>query len=174
MKWQPLWLREFAKMNSRAKQIAGFHLPFCLMVLVAVQVMFATNSVAGTLPVPTVTIYPGDKISSGMLRIGRFSDQTVAVGGYIRRAETLYGMVARRTLIRGRAIPTNSIRRPYLVRNGQPVILRYHSGALSILAKAVSLKSGIVGDYVQARNVDTGRTVAGLVQRDGSILVSLK
>lgn len=174
MKWLALSQKVFDNMTSRAINkpsmfwaTIGF---FCA--LVSGGVMAATA--AGTLPVPVVTIYPGDRITPELLRDGRFSDGFIARGGYVYSAERLDGMVARRTLVRNRAIPENSVRKPYAVRNGQIVTLRYETGALSIVAKAISLKSGIAGDYVQARNIDSGRTVAGLVQKDGSILVSIK
>ena len=174
MKWQELLQKEFDKMIVNALHKRGFLALVLLCCLSLVTVNATSAAASGMLPVPIVTIYPGDSISQRLLRNGRFSDQFMSLGGYVLDAEKLRGMVARRTLVRGRAIPENSVRRPYLVRNGQLVILRYQRGLLSIVAKAVSLKSGMVGDYIQARNIDTGRTVAGLVQNDGSLLVSLK
>lgn len=140
----------------------------------AVLDTFGPALAEGNLPVPVVTIYPGEEIKLGLLRDRRFSDSFMALGGYIHDREKLVGNVARRTLIRGKPIPLMAIRPPFAVRNGQLVTLRYRSGSLIINAKAISLKSAAAGEYIQTRNVDTGRTVSGLVQLDGSILVSRK
>ena len=125
----------------------------------------------GTLPVPTVTIYPGDNISGQVLRDRRFTDRFMALGGYFHDYDRLVGKVARRTLIRGKPIPISAVREPFAVRNGQVISLQYKSGPLLIVTKAISLKSAAVGEYVQTRNIDTGRTIAGQVQTDGSVLV---
>ncbi len=171
MKWREPWQRESVSMIKKA---AG---PIVAILFAGLAAIYSAASVARaaeTLPVPVVTIYPGDTIAPQLLRDRQFSARFMALGGYMRSAESLVGKVARRTLIRGKAIPENSVREPYAVRNGQLVTLRYQAGALSIVAKAISLKSGSVGDYVQTRNLDTRRTVAGIVQSDGSVLVSSK
>ena len=126
---------------------------------------------AGTLPVPTVTIYPGDNITLQVLRDRRFSDRFMALGGYFHDYEKLVGKVARRTLVRGKPIALNSVRQPFAVRNGQVVTLQFKSGVLHIITKAISLKSAAAGEYISTRNVDTGKTVVGMVQTDGSVLV---
>ncbi len=156
------------------EKVAGPIIAILFAGLVAIYSSANVAKAAETLPVPVVTIYPGDTIAPQLLRDRRFSARFMALGGYMRSAESLVGKVARRTLIRGKAIPENAVREPYAVRNGQLVTLRYQAGALSIVAKAISLKSGSVGDYVQTRNLDTRRTVAGIVQSDGSVLVSSK
>jgi len=125
----------------------------------------------GTAPVPTVTIYPGDSITSQVLRDQLFTDRFMALGGYFHDYDRLIGKVARRTLIRGKPIPLSSVRHPFAVRNGQVISLQYKSGPLLIVTKAISLKSAVAGEYIQTRNIDTGRTIAGLVQADGSVLV---
>ena len=185
MKWLARWLRVFASMTFlpakkqlfRALKGRGKILAYLLGSMAATLVVstaFTSVRAAGTMPVPTVTIYPGDGISAQLLRERRFSDRFMALGGYFHDNHKLVGKVARRTLVRGKPIPLSSVRAPFAVRNGQLVTLLYQSGALSIVAKAVSLKSAAAGEYIATRNVDTGRTVSGMVQPDGSILVLRK
>ena len=68
---------------------------------------------AESLPVPTVTIYPGDVIADGDARRSRLpAADTVARSAILDAREALVGKVARRTLLPGQPIPINAIRDP--------------------------------------------------------------
>ena len=140
----------------------------------AVSILPATAGEKTVLPVPVVTVYPGEVISEKILTRRRFSAMFLARGGYIRDYDGLTGKITRRTLVRGRPIPLNAVRMPYVVKAGQLVRLQYRSSSLLIIAQAVSLKSASVGELVQTRNVDSGRIISGLVQPEGSVRVSKK
>lgn len=129
---------------------------------------------ASTVPVPVTTIYPGEKITANLLRPARFLDGYVESENFVRHKRQLIGKVARRTLVRGRPIRVNSVRQAFAVRHGQLVTFRYRSGPLLIVAKAISLKSAIIGESIEMRNIDSGRTVSGIVQHDGTVLVTAK
>ena len=171
MKWPVRLQKVFANMIPLS---AKNRFPYLAKIIFsALALLTGSGSVmaAGTLPVPTVTIYPGDNITTQVLRDRRFSDRFMALGGYLRDYEKLVGKVARRTLVRGKPIPTSAVRQPFAVRNGQVVTLQFKSGSLFIMTKAISLKSAAAGEFISTRNVDTGRTVMGMVQTDGSVLV---
>jgi flagella basal body P-ring formation protein FlgA len=126
------------------------------------------------LPVPAVTIYPGDMITPGMLTTGEFvagSGETLAVA---RSTEELVGKVARRTLLPGRLIARNSISAPMLVQKGTIVSAEYRQGGLVITASALALQSGALADIIQLRNIDSGKTIVGAVQADGSVRIGGK
>lgn len=129
------------------------------------------GQVQGMLPVPAVTIYPGDLVSAEMLTERPFyfdPDRPLAV---LDAAQPILGKVARRTLVAGKPIPNNSFGDPTLITRGQPAEARFEAGNLTISATVMPLQSGALGSLVQARNLDSGQMIAGIVQADGSLLV---
>ena len=55
---------------------------------------------------------------------------------------------------------------------GAQVKLVYHDGGLSIITSALALEAGAVGDTIKVRNSDSGLTISGTIQPDGSVSVS--
>ena len=90
----------------------------------------------------------------------------------IRSRAGLVGKMARRTLLPGWAILPNSVNNPRAVVNGAEVRLVYVDGGLTIIASASALQDGAIGDTIKVRNVDSGLTVSGVIQADGSVRVS--
>jgi len=127
---------------------------------------------AKTILVPRVTIYPGDQIKDDWL-VERDVAENVPNSRFIL-AETrteIVGKIARRTLLPGAPIPLSAITAPKMVTNGAKVKVVFAAGGLNITAYATALQSGGVGDVVTVRNIDSGVTVSGIVQTDGSISV---
>ena len=126
---------------------------------------------AQRLPVTAVTVYPGDVIRDNMLTDHDFPDR-IASDGFINRRADLVGKVARRTLLPGQAISTNSVALPKLVTIGSMVKLVFEEGGLTISTYASALQAGAAGDLVSVRNLESGLTLTGVVAPDGSIHVS--
>src|SRR3954464_11135621 len=61
------------------------------------------------LPVPTVTIYPGDTIKESMLSERSFPSTFRARSAVVEASFALIGKTARRTLLPGEAIPANAV-----------------------------------------------------------------
>ena len=59
-----------------------------------------------------------------------------------------------------------------LVSNGAEVKLVFSEGDLVIMTTGAALQDGSIGDIVRVRNDDSGVTVSGAVQPDGSVRVS--
>ncbi|MGX1309799.1 flagella basal body P-ring formation protein FlgA [Amorphus suaedae] len=127
--------------------------------------------VQGMLPVPSVTIYPGDVIAPEMLTERPFYYDPNLPLAVVDSAEPILGKVARRTLVAGKPIPNNSFGEPTLITRGQPAEARFEAGNLTISATVMPLQSGALGALIQARNLDSGQMIAGIVQADGSLLV---
>lgn len=127
--------------------------------------------VQGMLPVPSVTIYPGDVIAAEMLTERPFYFDPNLPLAVIDSVAPILGKVARRTLIAGKPIPNNSFGDPTLITRGQPTEARFEAGTLIITATVMPLQSGALGSLIQARNLDSGQMIAGIVQSDGSLLV---
>jgi len=121
------------------------------------------------LPVPRVTIYPGQLINAGML-----VDRAFRLNGaksVTMSKDDLIGKVARQTLLPGRPINNDAVRAPHTITQGQAATVVFQSGALMITATAVALQNGGTGDVVSVRNVDSGRIIKGTVGADGAVHV---
>src|SRR5262245_60192859 len=121
------------------------------------------------LPVPRVTLYPGDAITEDHLTERAFIAHTVARSTIHATRESLIGKVARRTLLPGQPIPLNAVRDPYLVTQGKNAMVILEEGGLTITASAMALQNGGVGDLVTLRNLDSGMVIKGTVAPDGTV-----
>jgi len=125
------------------------------------------------LPVPNITIYPGDAIRESWLVDRDFSSNPLAVrAGIIDTHDALVGKIARRTLLPGVPIPTTAVSEPRLIVNGARVRIVFVEGGMTITTYGAALQAGGAGDIVSIRNLDSGLTVSGVVQPDGSVRVS--
>lgn len=122
-------------------------------------------------PVPRITIYPGQVIEEGMLIDRVFRSSTADEMLAATSSDALVGKVARQTLLPGRPIAPNAIREQYLVNQGKSAQIVFRDGALTITASGLALQSGGKGDVISVRNIDSGRTVRGTVEADGSVNV---
>jgi flagellar basal body P-ring formation protein FlgA len=122
-------------------------------------------------PTPKVVIYPGDVIRDDML-----ADDAQAVrqgqGPFVESRALIVGKVARLTLLPGHAIPFSGVSNRKVVSNGAEVRLVYSEGGLLIMTTGVAMQDGSIDDIVKVRNSDSGVTVSGAVQPDGSVRVS--
>lgn len=140
--------------------------------VVAAQACLAPSSQAQErlLPVPLATIYPGDLIRESML--GERTFVGGADGAAIDSKNALVGKVARRTLLPDRPIPPYAVDAPKVVAVNAPVKIVFDEGGMVIIAYGSALQAGAVGDLIRVRNQDSGLTVSGRVQPDGSVRVS--
>jgi flagella basal body P-ring formation protein FlgA len=121
------------------------------------------------LPVPRVTIYPGDVIGDEQLMERAFIAHTVARGTVFDTRQAVLGKVARRTLLPGQPIPIAGTRDPYVVAQGNMALVIFETGGLTITTNATALQNGGVGDVVTLRNVDSGAIIKGTVASDGTV-----
>jgi flagella basal body P-ring formation protein FlgA len=143
-----------------------------LAVAAVAAATFATPAAwADLLPVPAVTIYPGDVVGDEMLTEREYPAGTAGRYPVAARRADVVGKVARRTLLAGRAIPNNGVAAPDLVTRGTATRAVFVEGALSIEAVVMPLQNGALGALVQARNTDTGKVVVGSVQADGTLRI---
>jgi flagella basal body P-ring formation protein FlgA len=147
-----------------------------LLAAVSLCMFAAWGAVAGEtddmpLPVPRLTIYPGDTIEADKLDDRMFVARTVTRGAVFEAREPVVGKVASKTLLPGRPIPVNAVREPYAVTQGKTAMLIYRTDGLTITSSAMALQNGSIGDLVSARNLDSGLVVRGTVQPDGSVRV---
>lgn len=122
--------------------------------------------------VPTITIYPGDVIQDAWLADRALSPGFTGWGGaMIESRAAIVGKIARRTLLPGAPIPWNAVTEPKAVLNGAKIRIVFEEGGLNITTYGAALQSGSVGEIISVRNLDSGYTVTGTVQSDGSVRV---
>ncbi len=93
-------------------------------------------------------------------------------GDAVVALKAVVGMATRRPLPVGQPIRLADLMKPEWVEKNAPVTLIYETGTLSVSIKAKALESGTEGDLVAAQNLQTKRTVHGIVQAPGRILIS--
>jgi len=123
------------------------------------------------LVVPVRTIYPGETISAAALTMRAFELRDGQVAAFVRLPNTLDGKVARRTVLAHQPIPVQGIEEPRLALVGRQVRIEFREGGLVITTFGSVLQAGSLGDTISVRVLDGGRTVFGVVQRDGSVRV---
>jgi flagellar basal body P-ring formation protein FlgA len=123
------------------------------------------------IPTPKAVIYPGDLILDDML-VDVPNAARDGSGPFIDSRSLIVGKMARLTLLPGHAIPFSGVSNRKLVSNGAEVQLIFSEGGLLITATGSALQDGSIGDIVRVRNDDSGVTVSGAVQPDGSVRVS--
>jgi flagellar basal body P-ring formation protein FlgA len=123
------------------------------------------------LPTPRVVIYPGSVIQDDMLT-DLPAGTARGPGPFAETRAALIGKMARQTLLPGGPIPLSALENPRLVTNGSQVRLVYVEGGLTIVTVGAALQDGVAGAVVKVRNSDSGVTVSGEVQADGTVLVS--
>lgn len=144
-----------------------------LMIASAFGVVPARAGETLVLPVPKLTIYPGDTIGADWLVDRDFTEEFVAAGpALVVSRDAIVGKVARRTLLPGAPVPSSAIAERKLVVQGAKVRIVFEDGGLSIVAYGTALQSGGTGALVQIRNLDSGVTISGTVDGDGSVRVS--
>ena len=148
--------------------VAGGLLPL-LFLLAAASFACAQQR---TIPAPKQVIYPGEIIRDSMLTDIAVDESEALDNAIVDNRAALIGKVAKRTLLPGREIADFAIANPRAVANGAHVTLMYRDGALTIVTSAQALEPGSIGDTIKVRNEDTGLTVSGRIQSDGSVAVS--
>jgi flagellar basal body P-ring formation protein FlgA len=134
--------------------------------------MLASPAFAGNiLPVPSVTIYPGDVIKDDWIVDHDFGADGPMPGAAIADRAALVGKVARHTLLPGLPIATNSVGEPRLIVDGQKVRVIFQQDGLEIDTYAAALQAGGTGDVISVRNLESGLTISGVVQSDGTVRV---
>jgi flagella basal body P-ring formation protein FlgA len=123
-------------------------------------------------PTPNQVIYPGDVIRDSMLTDVSIYDLPNNDGTILDTRAALLGKIAKRTLLPGRGIVALAVANPKAVKDGAQVRLVYNDGGLSIITTALALEGGSVGDQIKVRNSDSGITLSGVIQPDGSVSVS--
>jgi flagella basal body P-ring formation protein FlgA len=124
-------------------------------------------------PVPRAVIYPGEVIGEGHLIDRPFAAEAVMGASVFTGRNGLVGKVAKQTLLPNAPIALGAVREPFAVKQGQPTVVVFQSGSLVISGTALSLQPGSIGETISLRNSDSGTTIRGVIQGDGTVRVGL-
>lgn len=95
------------------------------------------------------------------------------VGNDVASRNRAVGMQARRQLRAGQALRVADLAKPDLVQRDQAVTLVYQSDGLYLTIRGKSLEGGTEGDMVNVLNLQSKRTVSGIVTGRGQVSVSV-
>ena len=139
----------------------------------AVAALLCGSALADTrrLPVPSVTLYPGDAIGAEAVVMKAFNGNESIWRNYALETTALEGKFARRTLVAGSPIALAAIKDREVVKRGVAAKAIFQSGGLEITAQLMPLESGANGDVIAVRNLESGLTLRATVLADGSLLV---
>src|SRR4051812_19101671 len=87
--------------------------------------------------------------------------------------ESAVGMQARRQLRAGQALRVTDLAKPDLVTRDQNVTLIYESSGLYLTIRGKALEGGTEGDVVNVLNLQSKRTVSGIVVGRGQVSVAI-
>ncbi|WP_152046133.1 flagellar basal body P-ring formation chaperone FlgA [Aureimonas psammosilenae] len=123
------------------------------------------------LPVPAGVVYPGQSVSEkGVAKI-RFTVPAAKLSAYVVEEGMLTDRVAKRTLLPNQPILLSDLKSPNIIRAGVPAPIVYREGGVFIAGLGTPLASAGEGDRIRVRNTDSGITINGVVQADGTIEV---
>src|ERR1700716_240284 len=94
------------------------------------------------------------------------------VGGDVASHDRPTGMQARKPLRAGQALKVADIAKPDLVQRDQNVTLTYEATGLYLTIRGKALENGTEGDVVSVLNLQSKRTVTGVVSGRGQVTVS--
>src|ERR1700754_4123807 len=95
------------------------------------------------------------------------------VGNAAAGRDNAVGMQARRQLRAGQALRTTDLTKPDLVTRDQNVTLIYESSGLYLTIRGKALDGGTEGDVVSVLNLQSKRTVSGVVVGRGQVSVAI-
>jgi flagellar basal body P-ring formation protein FlgA len=94
------------------------------------------------------------------------------VGGDLAIRDRAVGMQARKQLRAGQALKVADLAKPDLVQRDQSVTLIYESTGLFLTIRGKALEAGTEGDVVNVLNLQSKRTVSGVVTGRGQVSIS--
>jgi flagella basal body P-ring formation protein FlgA len=93
-------------------------------------------------------------------------------GDVVASARSVVGQAARRALRPGQPLRQADVMRPELVQRNEPVIILYQVPGIVLTLRGKAIDAGAEGDVINVLNIQSKRTVQGVVTANGRVLVS--
>ncbi|WP_168226409.1 flagellar basal body P-ring formation chaperone FlgA [Bradyrhizobium sp. SK17] len=119
----------------------------------------------------TRSVERGDVLKASDVIVERRPKAEVGNDAAIR--DSAVGMQARRQIGAGRALRVPDLAKPDLVTRDQNVTLIYQNGGLYLTIRGKAMDGGAEGDVVSVMNLQTKRTISGVVSGRGQVTISV-
>ncbi|GIK79206.1 MAG: flagellar basal body P-ring biosynthesis protein FlgA [Alphaproteobacteria bacterium] len=117
------------------------------------------------------SIARGETLRAGDIAIER-RPKTDLSAEIIADANAAIGMSARNPLRGGQALRRADLQKPELVERNQPVVLIFEAPGMTLTMRGTATEAGTEGDVVHVTNLQSKRTVQGIVTGPGRVTVS--
>lgn len=91
--------------------------------------------------------------------------------GYFHHVDDLVGYRLKTSLNKGIVISPSQVIQPWLVKKDQPITISAKNSVLHIRMSGRSLMNARAGDWVRAKNINSGKIVEGTLSAQGELLV---
>lgn len=93
-------------------------------------------------------------------------------GGYASSLNAVVGMQAKRPIAQDEPINGAMVQARAAIAEGGRVVVVYETPTLTMTVPGVAMVSGQLGSFIPVRNLDTGKVVYGIVQRNDRVKVN--
>ena len=131
-----------------------------------------TGTLAETVDVAVLTrgVTRGDVIRESDIVIERRPRASVAAG-MLERAEQVVGLSPRRDLSAQQPLRAADLMKPELVHQNDSVLVTYQTPGITLTLRAQALSSGAKGDVINVVNIQSKRTMQGIIVGPNRVVV---
>jgi flagella basal body P-ring formation protein FlgA len=119
----------------------------------------------------TKSLSRGDVVRESDIAIEK-RPKAEATGDLVPDARHVVGQALRRAMRPGQLLRQADLMKPELVQRNEPVLILYEVPGLSLTLRGKALESGSEGDVIEVLNVQSKRTIQGVVVSNGRVLAS--
>ncbi len=120
---------------------------------------------------PTRPVARGEILRAGDISIEK-RPKAELTGDVVADAKAVIGQAARHALRPGQPLRQGDLMRAELVQRNEPVTILYQVPGIVLTLRGKAMDSGAEGDVINVLNIQSKRTVQGVVTGDGRVLVS--
>lgn len=113
----------------------------------------------------------GDLVRASDIAIER-RPRTEMAADTITDSKIVVGQAAKRALRPGQPLRQADLMRPELVQRNEPVMIVYYAPGITLTLRGKALDSGAEGDIVNVQNIQSKRSMQGLVSGIGEVTVA--
>ena len=116
------------------------------------------------------SILKGEQIMPGDFEFFE-SQYSLLPSGILTDQYQYQNLIAKKNLSPGEFLTINSVEHPYLIKQGQEVLMVIEKGAMKITAKGIANQRGRVGELIHIINPTSKKMVLGRVEEEGIVRV---
>ena len=90
---------------------------------------------------------------------------------FYKNKDELIGRKLKQNLRQGQILQPRHLFTKYLVNEGEPVIIQSKFGKGSVSTGGIAMKSGNIGDILEAKNIRSGKIIKGILKKNKKINV---